>query len=179
MKCKACHHLNIASEAECFMCGAKLYRGAPKAHGIVFVFLALCIFIPIFSATGGILKVLPYFGVSTSGLKAGGPGLVPIILGVLGVSACLTISRTQLPSQTQGLYCALVAGCCWLAYLVFVVGFAKELQAPPRRAELNPPPSTIVQARGRFDLAPVDPRRAPAVFADARCVAVREAGTVA
>ena len=176
MKCKACHHLNCASEAECFLCGAKLYRGAPPAHGVVFVFLALCIFIPVFSATGGVLKVLPHFGINTSGMRAGGgPGLVPVVLGFLGISACLTISRTQLPMATQSLYCGLVTGCCWLAYLVFVVGFVKEIQSP-RRVERGFAPSPVAI---RFDLAPVDPRRTAAVFADASGVAVREAGAVA
>lgn len=176
MKCKACHHLNIDSEDECFLCGAKLYRGAPPVHGIVFVFLAACLFVPVFSAMGGSLAILPLFGFNTAGLRAGGPGIVPIVLGVLGVSACLTISRTQLPAKTQSLYCGIVAGCCWLAYLIFVVGFAKELQTPRRRVERNTSP---IQVRERFDLAPVDPRRAAPVFADARGIAVRESGAVA
>lgn len=176
MKCKACHHLNISSEAECFMCGAKLYRGAPKAHGIVFVFLALCIFIPVFSATGAVIKVLPIFGINTTGLRAGGgPGIVPLVLGFLGIGACLAISRTQLSSTQQAMYCGLATALLWLAYLVFVVGFAKELQAPRRRMAVVP----SIERGQRFDLAPVDARRGPAMLADASRVAVGEPGALA
>lgn len=173
MKCKACHHLNIASEAECFMCGARLHRGAPPAHGGIFVFIALCIFIPVLSATGGILKVLPILGVNTVGLKpSGGPGLVPMVLDFLGISACLAISRTRLPTNQQMVYCGLATGLCWLAFVVFVAGFARELQAPPKRFVAAP-------SGHRVDLAPVDARRAPAMLAHARGVPVREPGALA
>jgi hypothetical protein len=122
------------------MCGARLHRGAPPAHGMIFVFIALCIFIPVLSATGGMLRILPVFGVNTSGLRpSGGPGLVPLVLGFLGISVCLAISRTRLPSPTQMLYCGIVTGLCWIAFVVFMTGFAKELQAPPKKRIVQRP----------------------------------------
>lgn len=170
MKCKACHHLNIASEAECFMCGARLYRGAPPAHAGIFVFVALCIFIPVLSATGGMIKLLPLFGVNTTGLRpSGGPGLVPIVIAFLGISACLTISRTQLPRNTQMLYCGIATGLSWLAFVIYVTGFAKEMQAPRKR----------YVSEHRLDHTPVDAGRGATVLADTRRVAVRESGTLA
>ena len=172
MKCKTCHHLNVASEAECFMCGARLHRGAPPAHGMVFGFIALCIFIPVLSATGGMLKILPLFGIDTTGLRSsGGPGLVPMVLGFLGISVCLTISRTQLPRTTQMLYCGIVTGLCWIAFVIFVAGFAKESQAPRKRYVAAP-------SLHRFDLAAIDSGRGAAMLTDAGGVAVREPGTL-
>jgi hypothetical protein len=156
------------------MCGARLYRGAPKAHGMLFVFIGLCIFIPVFSATGGMIRVLPHLGINTSGMRpTGGPGLVPMVIGFLGISVCLTISRTRLPAATQMVYCGVVTGLCWIAFIVFVTGFAKEMQSPRKRYVESAP------GREGFDRAPVDAGRSAAMLADVRRVPVREAGALA
>jgi hypothetical protein len=140
---------------------------------MIFVFVALCIFIPVFSATGGILKVLPYIGMDTSGLRpSGGPGLVPMVLGFLGISVCLAISRTMLPATTQMIYCGVVTGLCWVAFIVFVAGFTKEVQSTRKRYVMV----TSVPGRKGFDFAPVDAGRSAAVLANACRVPVRETG---
>ncbi|QEL14369.1 hypothetical protein [Limnoglobus roseus] len=146
MKCWNCHHLNNASDAECFMCGAVLYSGTPKAHGSLYVFVALCVFLPVFSAAGGILHVLPHFGVNASQLRAGGaPGIIPWILGTAGISACLYVTRTPFPLKVQLLLSALVVLVCWGAYIGFSVGLAKELTAP--RHAVGAVPSAAVTLR--------------------------------
>jgi hypothetical protein len=152
MKCKACHHLNCSSDAECFMCNAPLYRGAPKVHGALFVFLALCVFIPVFSATGGVIRVLPWFGVNTAGMRAGGgPGVVPLVIGFLGVNLCLLITRFQISFKEQLVYSALVTALAWGAYLFSIVALAKEISGSPRR-RVEAPPAVVrpaVAAVGR------------------------------
>lgn len=157
MKCKACHHLNCSSDAECFLCGAPLYRGAPKVHGILFLFIGLCVFIPVFSATGGIIRVLPWFGINTTGMRAGGgPGVVPMVIGFLGVNVCLLITRFQISVKEQVLYSALVTLVAWGAYLFSVVALAKEISGSPRRRVEAPPPvvrpavAAVGPARGGF-----------------------------
>lgn len=134
MKCKACHHLNVASEAQCFMCGEKLYRGAPKAHGVVFVFVALCIFIPVFSTSGAATQLLPIAGIPTKALRSGGgPGIVPLIIGCLGVSVCLAVSRTHLTSQVQSIACGVITAFCWLVFLIYFFSYAKEMHTAKQR----------------------------------------------
>lgn len=142
MKCKACHHLNNPSDDECLMCGTLLYHGTPPVPAVLYVFLAMCIFLPVFSATGGILKILPHFGVNTSQLRAGGaPGVIPWILGTLGVSAVLYLTRTPFATPTKvGLSIAVVV-VIWGVYIFTSIGLAKELTAP-RRA-MGPTPAVI------------------------------------
>lgn len=139
MKCKACHHLNNPSDAECLMCGTLLYRGTPPVPAILYVFIAMCIFLPVFSATGGILKVLPQFGVNVSHLRAGGaPGFIPWLLGTFGVSACLYLTRTPFTTATKVTLSIATVALIWTVYIAFSVGLAKEiLGSSPggRRAE--------------------------------------------
>lgn len=130
MKCKACHHLNNPSDAECLMCGTLLYRGTPPVPAVLYVFVALCIFLPVFSATGGILKLLPHFGVNTTHLRAGGlPGFIPWALGTFGVTACLYVTRTPFNTATKVALSAATVALIWGVYVAFSVGLAKEILA--------------------------------------------------
>ncbi len=146
MKCWNCHHLNNASDAECFMCGAVLYNGTPKVHGSLYAFLALCVFLPVFAVAGGTNKVLPLFGVTpptvsaSQGVKvrvdpvpvyrgrvaSNGPIFIPVVLGMLGVGACLSITRMPFGLKTQSILSGLVVLTCWTAYLLAAVELAKD-----------------------------------------------------
>jgi hypothetical protein len=124
MKCTECHHLNISSEAECFMCGASLEIGLPPVHPILYVLMAGCIFLVIFSAIGGASSIQPNTdtGFTTRAPRGGlsnprtakaslgamafrASGLqihpVAILLGVLGTYGMLRITQMDIPSSRQ------------------------------------------------------------------------------
>lgn len=149
MKCWNCHHLNSATDADCFMCGAALHTGTPKVHGSLYAFLALCVFLPVFALAGGTNKVLPLFGVAPvvetgepgvkvrvkgmrvyrGKLPGNGPVIIPVVLGLLGVGACLYVTRTPFALTTQLILSAVVVLVCWAVYLVAAVALASEQNA--------------------------------------------------
>ena len=113
------------------MCGARMYRGAPKAHSLLIVFLALNVFLWVFSMSGAAGELLRTFGQNTKGVRIAG-GTIPIILAVLGVNLCLIVSRTQLSKKQQTLYCTLITSFCWGVYFLYIFSLAAE-QTSPRR----------------------------------------------
>lgn len=143
MKCHACHHLNADSEAECFMCGARLYRGAPPAHGAIFVFVALCILIPVINISGAATGIISLISPSQTVKISGTSAFIAYIFGFLGLSVCLTVSRTQLPKNTQLLTCGIVTGFCWFVYLLTLASLAKETQKPKRILTYHVIPLTV------------------------------------
>jgi hypothetical protein len=118
MKCPSCLALNAPDDEVCGSCGRSLDRAgrteraeaAEKLRstpGWAFFFAAMCGIIPVVTLGG----------------------LIPVGVGVAGVSACLAVGRaTSLPAILRVLFSILIVGACWIGTLVFLGALLKALK---------------------------------------------------
>ena len=118
MKCFKCMTLNGPDDDHCVSCGHPLDRAGlitkleraervRNTPGWVYFFATLCGAIPLV-ALGGI---------------------IPIGIGIGGVSACLAVGRTNsLPGVVRLIGCIGVTVCCWILFAVSMVMIAKAIR---------------------------------------------------
>jgi len=118
MKCTACMALNAPDDDFCVSCGQYLDRPgriarAEKAEQVrntpawAYFFAALCGVIPVFTLGG----------------------IVPIAVGVGGVTGCLAVGRaSSVPTAFRVLTCLFIVGGCWGGTLLFLMMLFKSLK---------------------------------------------------
>jgi len=118
MKCFKCLTLNGPDDDRCIACGHPLDRAgliarmdktetARNTPGWVYFFATLCAAIPIV-ALGG---------------------LIPIGIGVGGVSACLAVGRTSsLPGIIRLMGCIGITVACWILFVISMAALAKAFR---------------------------------------------------
>jgi hypothetical protein len=109
MKCPHCLALNCATDAVCFSCKSSL-APARRAAALEKVKAATPQWAYLFAALCGAIPVV------TLG------GAIPVVVGLGGAGACMTVSRTySVPAALRFLVCLGITAVAWLILVAVIV----------------------------------------------------------